>query len=111
MCSRKVGQVVVGTLGQLQLHAAVVLLVLIPCDQSSLAKTVDQFDGAMVADAQALRQIADSHRRLARKSLDRKQRLMLARGQAGIVRLYLAELEEAADQVAELGQPLVVGSG
>ena len=86
-----------------------VVLVLIPCDQPCLAKAVDQLDGAVVADAQPLREVADRHRSAARKSLDRQQRLMLARGQAGVFRLDLAEFEEAADQVAKLGQPLVVG--
>ena len=34
---------------------------------------------------------------------------MLAWGQSGVFRLDLAELEEAADQVAKLGKPLIVG--
>jgi hypothetical protein len=93
----------------LQQHATVVVLVLIPCDQPRLAEAVDQLDGAVVADAQAFREVADRHRPAAGESLDRQQRLMLARGQAGVFRLDLAELEEAADQVAKLGQPLVVG--
>ena len=109
MCRRQLGQTIVGAFGQLQQHAAMVILVLIPCHQSCLAKAVDQLDGAVMTNAQALRQIANRHRSAARESLDCKQRLMLARRQAGVFRLDLAEFEEAADQVAKFGQPLVVG--
>ncbi|ESZ45303.1 hypothetical protein X731_17265 [Mesorhizobium sp. L2C054A000] len=63
----------------------------------------------MVAYAQALGQVTDRDRPAIRKPLDRQQRLMLARRQAGIVGLRLAEFEEAPDQVTEFGQALVVG--
>jgi hypothetical protein len=85
-----------------------VVLVLIPGNKPGLAKAVDQLYGAMVADAKALRQVADRHRPFTGETLDRKQRLVLACGQAGIVRASLAELEETADQVAKLRQALII---
>src|SRR4051812_42166287 len=108
MRGRQVGKAVIGAFRQPQQYAAVVVLILIPANKPGLTKAVNQFHRAVVADAQALRQIANCHRSAAREALDRKQRLMLARSQTGSVRLDLAELEEAADQITKLGEPLVV---
>ena len=109
MRGRQFGQAIVGQRGELQQDAAMIALVLVAYDQACLGKAVHQFHRAVVANAQALGEIAHSHWSTARKSLDRQQRLVLACRESRLIRLDLAEFEEAADQVTELRQPLVVG--
>src|SRR6185312_14648586 len=74
-----------------------------PADQP-----IDQADGAVVADAEPLRQL--SYRRLASAgvALDREQRLVLAGRQSRRLRRLLAECCEAHQQIAKFGQDLVV---
>jgi len=75
--------------------------------QPAPSQTVDQFDDAVMPKLQALREIA--HGRLAAMSFHGQQQLMLRRFEAGETRRLFAEVQEAADLVAKLGQRLVVG--
>jgi hypothetical protein len=93
--------------GQPEQDAAAVMRVGAAFDEPAFGQSVDQFDGAVVADAQAIREVSDSRRALAREPLYRQQGLMLARGQFGGDRRRLAERKKTPDQIAEIGECLV----
>src|SRR6185503_14217287 len=64
-----------------------------------------------MADAEPLRDVADRHRLVAAETFDRQQRLVLLRGQPGLLGGVLAEDHEVPEQVAEFRQPLEIGGG
>ena len=59
-------------LGQREQHAAAVNRVVRAAKQAGLDQPVHQFDGAVVLDAQALRQLTDGGAGVAGKALDRQ---------------------------------------
>ncbi len=73
-------------------------------DQAGFDEAVDQFDRAVVLDQEAVCQRTDGRVFLAGETLDCQQRLVLARRQPAIARRGVAEIEEAPDDVAELGK-------
>ncbi len=77
-------------------------------DQSLGFEAATQFDRAVVADLQALGESADGGRHSRWQPLESEQSLMLLRLNAGCAGGILAEIQEAADFVAESGEGLVV---
>ena len=78
-------------------------------DQAALRQPIDKLDSGVMTNPKPLRKIADRNRTATRKSLDRQQRLMLARRQADALRRFLAEFEKATDQMTEFRQRLIIG--
>ena len=63
---------------QKQKDTATVVRIVEPIDQTSFRQPVDEFDGAVMADAQPLGKIADRRGVLSGKPFDRQQRLVVA---------------------------------
>ena len=72
---------------------------------------IHQANGAVVLEMKLPGQLADLGVVASRKTLDRQQRLMLLRRQAGVARRFLAEREKAAERVAQHGERFVVRLG
>jgi len=98
----------VGCWGKLEADAATVLGIRFTGDQSGLGEPVRKFDRAVVADAQPFGEVADTWVGFSRRALDRQQRLVLAWRQARLGGGGFAEFQEAAELIAEFGQPPVV---
>ena len=79
-----------------------------PLYQAGLGRPVHQFHRAVVPDAETLREIVDRHAAVARKPLDRQQRLVLPRRQPGLARRRFAECQEPLQQMPEFRERLVV---
>src|ERR1700688_1480286 len=77
-------------------------------DKSSRFQAIDQFNGAVVADLHTIGEFAHSRTHSSRHALDCQHQLILAALEASLFYDLLAEVEEAADLVAELRQRLVV---
>ena len=73
------------------------------------AQPVDQLDGAVMPDLQALSQFADGGRHFRRQTLDRQQQLVLLRFQAVSARRFLAVAQEPADVITEFRQRAKAG--
>ena len=82
-----------------------------PPEQSPPGEPVHQPHGAVMAQLQPLRELADGSLVAPGKTLDGQQRLVLLRGEPGAARGVLAEDQEAAQRMAQRGQQLVVGLG
>jgi hypothetical protein len=80
-------------------------------DKSSALEAVHEFDSAVMANLHAVCQFADPGPHTGRHALDSQQQLILAAFQASLLHYLLAEVEKAANLVAELRQRLVVGQG
>jgi len=65
--------------GQMQEDAATVVRVVEPLDQTGFRQTVDEFDGAVMPDAQPLGKIADRRGIVYGKAFDRQERLVVPR--------------------------------
>ncbi|OJY76113.1 MAG: hypothetical protein BGP12_00985 [Rhodospirillales bacterium 70-18] len=100
-----------GQCGEVEQHAALVGRVGAAGHQAGFGETVGQFGGAVVTDAQPLSQRADCGRAARWQSFELQQCLVLARREAGGARLTLAEIQEAADEIAEFRQRLVIRLG
>ena len=108
MGRRQIGEPRLGRSRQPHQHAPAIRSIMPPPHQARRLQPVHQFHHAVVPDPHPLRELADRRLAAARKPLDRQQRLVLARGQAGRARRKLAELQEAPDQVTELRQAAVI---
>lgn len=89
-------------------HPAAVASVTLAHDQPFLVEPVDQPDGTVMSDVKARGQRPDGRRDLRWQSLQGQQQLVLLSVQSMGARGALAEGEEAADPVPELGQRSVV---
>ena len=78
-------------------------------DKRPRDQAIDEAYRTMVSYAKPLGEFADCHMVASRKSVDRQQCLVLLSRKAGIVCRRFAERRELAQQIAELGQNLVVG--
>ena len=77
-------------------------------DEASGFEAVDQFDGAVMADLHTVGQFLDAGADARGHAFDGEHELILAALQARFFDHLLAEVEEAADLVAEFGQCLVI---
>jgi hypothetical protein len=84
-----------------------VLAIVLPACQPSLCETVDQLDGAVMLNLEALGQFADSRPAPFRQALDCQQKLVLLRLDPVRLGGVGAELQEAPDAVSEIGQGAV----
>lgn len=109
MDGREVPEILLGRRHQADQNTPAVPRVVPAFGESGAGEPVHQFDRAMVADAEALREIVDAERLAVWAALDREQRLVLAWGQAGAAGRPLAEFKKPAEQVAELGELTVLG--
>lgn len=80
-------------------------------DEVFLNEAIDEADGAVMADLQAPGQGADGEWFLAAKAADGEQRLVLLRGDAGLLGGVLAETDELPQCVAEIRQHSVFRLG
>ena len=87
-----------------QQHAAAVFWVLRAQQQSLALRPVDQFDHAVVALAKAAGCVGDCRRRPCGRTRYLQQKLMLLRLQADCLCRILAELQEAPQLEAEIGE-------
>src|ERR1700722_8498994 len=71
-------------------------------------KAVHKFDRAVMANLHSIRQFADARTHIRRHPFNRKHQLILAAFQASPLYYLFAEVEKAANLVAELRQGLVV---
>jgi chloride channel protein, CIC family len=95
--------------GQRHVHAPAIHFRWRASHQSAFGEPVDQADGAVVPQVQALGQGADGHGIGATgETLQREQRLMLLRWDSGVVRRLFAEPEKPAQRVAQGGELLVI---
>ena len=108
MRARERGQTPFGHGCQPQEDAPLVQAIVEALDQPALGQPFGQLDGLVVSNLHTLGEIADRDRLAASVPLDDEQGLMMPRRQAGGLRLILAELEEAAEQIAKLGKRRVV---
>ena len=76
-------------------------------DQPALRQPVDQSHHAVMAELQALGQLA--HARLAGRRFDSQKQLMLRGFQPGPPRRLLTEAQKAADLITEFCQGLIIG--
>lgn len=89
--------------------AAAVGIVPLALHEALPGGAVDQFDGAVVVQQQAIREVADGHRLIVGEAAQGQEELVLLRLKSGLARRLLAEMEEAAEAIAEFGQGLVLG--
>jgi hypothetical protein len=94
---------------EFNLHFAPVCASTAFLDQTSLHKPVYQFDGAVVLELKALSDISDGGPRLFACTFHGEHQLMVLRFKSRLAGRFLAEAQETADSVPELGQGLVVG--
>jgi len=81
---------------------------LLPLDHAAPSQTVDQLDGGVVADLQALGQDSDVRHPAPGQALDLQQDEILLRLDASLARDDLAGAHDAAELVAQVGQRRVV---
>ncbi len=111
MMQRQFGEHLLSFGSKREQHLAAVVLGPRAVDKSSPFQAIYQFHGAVVADLHAIGQFADSWTNPGRHALDRQHELVLAALQPRLFYRLLAEMEEAADLVAELRQRLVIRQG
>ena len=90
-----------------QIGSAPVACRLAARDQPLPHQSVDKSYGAVVTDEEAIGDVADGGLLLAAPA-QREQRLVLLAGESLLLRRALAEVQEAAQRVAEAGDALVV---
>ncbi len=90
-------------------HVPTVVVRSSPPDETASLHTVDQFDGAVVLDLQALRQDADRRLTTLWHSLQREQQLVLLGLEARRTCCTLAEMQKPPELVTELGQRPILG--
>jgi len=78
--------------------------------QAGADGAIDQADGAVVGDLQTFRELGDRGRPVG-KSADEEEELVLAGRDPGAAGRFLRKTDEAAEGVAKVGQPAVVGLG
>ncbi len=72
--------------------------------KTALFQAVDEFDSAVVAKEEAFGEVTDTGDRLFRNAFQGKEQLVLRRIDSRLACRIFAEMMEAADLVAELGQ-------
>ena len=77
-------------------------------DETSGFEAVHQFNGTVMANLHTVRQFANARADARGHAFDGEHELILAALQAGFFNYLLAEMEKAADLIAEFGQCLVV---
>lgn len=77
-------------------------------DQSLLVEAINQADGAVMTDVEAIGEGADGWRSASRQPLQGQQQLVLLRVQPVGTSGAFAERQEPADLVTELGERLVI---
>ena len=97
--------------GEVDQDAAAVGVVPPAPEQPQAFEAVDQFDGAVVLQEEPLGQGADRGRDRRRETFQRQEELVLLRLQASRARGLLAEMEEAPEAIAHLGQRAVLIGG
>ena len=90
---------------------AAVVLGAIAADISTGLETVDEFDGAVMANLHARGQFADNRADSGGHAFDRQHELVLAALEPRGLHGLLAKMEELPNLVAEFGEGLVVGQG
>lgn len=81
----------------------------VPAHQAEGGEAVEEADDRVVPELELPGQRADGGKAVRRDALDRQEELVLLGFQARPAGLPLAEGEEAADQMTEMGEALVVG--
>jgi hypothetical protein len=79
--------------------------------EAPLGETVDQLDGAVMLNLQALGQLADGRPVSFGQAFDSQQKLVLLRLDPVRLGGVAAELQEAPDAISELGQRAILGGG
>lgn len=97
--------------GQADDHLSVIAGMPLASHEAAGDEPVDQLDGAVVAHLETLRDRADRREPPSRQALHGEEELVALRLEAGGARRALAEPEEAADLVAELGERPVRDEG
>jgi hypothetical protein len=98
----------VGFGGELDQHLATVIRASPAPDERLRGEPIDQAHGTVMANAESLGESPCGDRRRCAEALDREQRLMLLGRQSRDRRGVLAEDQEPAEHVAELGEALVI---
>jgi hypothetical protein len=78
-------------------------------DKARQFQPIDQLDRGVVAQREAIREFANRRMRVAGKSFERQQSLMLLRLDPMLSCLPFAELKKTPELVSKLGQLTVVG--
>lgn len=108
---RKLAQHFLAFSSQGQPHLASVVLHAVAPNIATRGEPVHQFNRTVMPNLQALGQFSDSRMGLSVQSLQCQHQLMLVWFDAGGARSLLAEMQKAADLIAQVGQGLVVGCG
>ena len=82
-----------------------------PSDQAAVDQAVDELDGAVVTELEPLGDLADGRDPARREPLHGEEQLVLLGLEPGRPRRLLAEVQEAADLVPELGERTVRRAG
>jgi hypothetical protein len=97
--------------GEADADQAAILSVADALDEAASGQAVDEADDAVMAKYQVIGELADAGRAVLVKAFDGKEQLMLLRLQPLDAGGLLAEVEEAADFVAEVAEGAVIGAG
>jgi hypothetical protein len=80
----------------------------VPAHEAEGGQPVDELDDRVMPELELPGERADGGEAVRRQSLDREQQLVLLRLETRLSRLPFAERQEAANQVAEMRQALIV---
>jgi hypothetical protein len=94
--------------GDLDQHLAVVQGVAVSADQAERRQAVDEPDDGMVLELELPGEGADRRQSVRRKPLDGEQQLVLLRLQSGLAGGPFAEHHEAPQEMAEMGEVLII---
>ena len=108
MRNGKQSQKLVGATRQPQRHPSRVVLARRAANPTLRFETIDEFYRRVVPDLQTLGQGANGDLPSQAASLDGQKRLMLLRLDAGRARRFFAEIQKAANFVAQVGKRLVI---
>jgi CIC family chloride channel protein len=95
--------------GQRQMDLTAVGVAAAALEEPALGQAVDQADGAVMADLEMLGERADRYRAPPRQAAHGQEGLVLLGSQPHLTGGFLAEMEEAPQRVAKLGQGLDLG--
>ncbi|HWH60338.1 MAG TPA: hypothetical protein VN682_22100 [Terriglobales bacterium] len=104
MMKRKLAQHLFPFGGELQVNFAAVFRAALAAHKATCFQTVHQFNGAMVLDLEALGDFGDLGADIRRQPLEREKKLVLTRLKTRLAGCPLAESQEPAYLVPELGQ-------
>jgi hypothetical protein len=106
---REVAERLLAGVGEADEHLAAVVLAALGGDEAALLGAANQLVRRVVLQLEPLRQVTDGRQAVDGHPLHREQELVLLRLEAGLAGGPLAEVQEAADPIAQLGEDAVLG--